>query len=179
MPRAICLVLCLAAAPPAAAETSEFGTTNPEEMTMNRLLENVENGRVDMTTCAAGYLMTKSGRHGIARETFEACAAAGYTQAMTWMSYMDQNGLGADFDPDRAADWDRRAAEAGDPVGKYNYGVSLLRGFGVAQDEAAGRRLIDEAAAAGLPIARRVQAAGYDLDEATPDADNWRYAPAF
>ncbi|MCX7646216.1 MAG: sel1 repeat family protein [Rhodobacteraceae bacterium] len=178
MRRAFCLLACLAAAP-ALAETSEFGTTNPEEMTMNRLLENVENGRVDMTTCAAGYLMTKSGRHAIARETFEACAAAGYTQAMTWMSYMDQNGLGADFDPDRAAAWDRRAAEAGDPVGKYNYGVSLMRGFGVAQDEAAGRRLIDEAAAAGLPIARRVRAAGYDLDEATPDADNWRYAPAF
>lgn len=178
MTRAICLVICLAALP-AGAETAEFGTTNPEEMTMNRLLENVENGRVDMTTCAAGYLMTKSGRHGIARDTFEACAAAGYTQAMTWMSYMDQNGLGGDFDPDRAAEWDRRAAEAGDPVGKYNYGISLLRGFGVAQDEAEGRRLIDEAAAAGLPIARRVQAAGYDLDEATPDADNWRYAPAF
>jgi hypothetical protein len=49
----------------------------------------------------------------------------------------------------------------------------------VAQDEAEGKRLIDEAAAAGLPIARRVQAAGYSLDEATPDADNWRYAPGY
>ena len=175
---ALALLLCLAGLP-AAAETSEFGTTNPEELTMNRLMQNVEDGKVDMATCAAGYLMTKSGRHEIARETFEACAAAGYTQAMTWMSYMDQNGFGADYDPDRAAAWDRQAAAAGDPVGKYNYGLSLLRGYGVAQDAAEGRRLIDEAAAAGLPIARRVQAADYSLDEATPDADNWRYAPGF
>lgn len=169
--------LALLLAAPALADTSEFGTTNPEEMTMNRLMENVAEGRVDMTTCAAGYLMTKAGRHGIARQTFEACAEAGYTQAMTWMGYMDQNGFGGDHDPDAAAEWDRRAAEAGDPVGQYNYGLSLLRGHGVAQDEAEGRRLIDRAAAAGLPIARRVQAAGYSLDEATPDADDWRYAP--
>ena len=175
------LLLSLAALPAWAAEEdpSQFGTTNPEELTMNRVIENAERGQVDMTTCAAGYLMTKSGRHGLARRTFEACAAAGYTGAMTWMGYMDQNGFGGDYDPEAMAEWNRRAAEAGDPVGQFNHGLDLMRGFGVAQDEEAGRRLVDQAATAGLAPARRLQGAGYDLDVVTPDADNWRYAPMF
>lgn len=164
---------------PAIAAADEFGTTNPEELTMNKVMEDIREGHTSMTNCAAGYLMTKGGRHGIARETFQACAGDGYTGAMTWMGYMDNNGFGGDYDPDAAAAWDRKAAEAGDPVGQFNYGLSLLRGYGVAQDEALGRQLIDAAAGTGLPIAKRLQASGYDPEEATPDADNWRYAPMY
>ena len=98
---------------------------------------------------------------------------------MTWMGQLDNNGLGGDYDPDAAAEWDRRAAEAGDPVGKFNYGLALIRGHGVARDGEAGRRLVDEAAAEGLEIAQRLQGAGYDPDAVTPDADEWKYAPAF
>ena len=47
----------------------------------------------------------------------------------------------------------------------------------VEMDEAKGRALIDEAAAEGVVAAQRLQAADYDLDEVTPDADNWKYAP--
>jgi TPR repeat protein len=95
---------------------------------------------------------------------------------MTWMSRMDDNGLGTpDENPEAAADWDRMAAEAGDPVGMFNYGLDLMRGRGVPTDDVAGRRLVDQAADAGLPVAKRLQAAGYDLDEVTPDADNWKY----
>ena len=73
----------------------------------------------------------------------------------------------------------RRAAEAGDPVGQLNYGLDLMRGRGVRADEALGRAYVDEAARAGISDARRLQASGYDLDEVTPDADNWKYAPLF
>lgn len=62
--------------------------------------------------------------------------------------------------------------------GKLNYGLDLMRGRGVAQDSALGRRYIDEAARSGLPTAKRLRAADYDLDVVTPDADNWKYAPA-
>jgi hypothetical protein len=31
----------------------------------------------------------------------------------------------------------------------------------------------------GLDIAVRMRDAGYDPDEVTPDADNWKYAPLF
>lgn len=173
------LIAAIAAATPVLAEDEAGGTLNPEELTINRILEDAENGITSMTSCAAGYYITKAGRHVEARKLFRRCADAGYTGAMTWMSQLDDNGLGAPENPDSAADWDLRAAEAGDPVGMYNYGLDLMRGRGRVQDVEAGRQLVDRAAAAGLPTARRLQAAGYDLDEVTPDADNWKYAPLF
>lgn len=166
---------------PAFADTAadSGGTLNPEEMTLGRVLDNVAHGQTDLATCAAGYFITKSGRHAMARAVFEACADAGYSGAMTWMAQLDDNGLGAPENPDRAAEWDRRAADAGDPVGSFNLGLDLLRGRGVARDEATGRRLVDAAAADGLAVAKRLQRAGYDLDAVTPDADNWKYKPLF
>jgi TPR repeat protein len=176
MPRLLAIALMLAT--PALAEDAG-GQLNPEELSMNRVMEDIAEGRSSMTTCAAGYLITKSGRHEMARRLFTRCAEDGWTGAMTWMGQMEDNGLGGAEDPEAAAAWDRRAAEAGDPVGKFNYGLHLMRGRGVAAEEAEGRRWVDEAAADGLPVARRLQGAGYDLDEVTPDADNWKYAPLY
>ena len=174
--------LCLSAVS-VAGETQtvedEYGTLNPEESGFGHVMGNIRDGVTDMTTCATGYYITKSGRHGMARELFEACAEAGYPGAMTWMSQLDNNGLGGEYDPDAAAGWDKRAADLGDSVGKFNYGLDLLRGHGVAQDETLGRRYVDEAARDGLAVARRLQNADYDPDEVTPDADNWKYAPLF
>ncbi|WP_299655717.1 tetratricopeptide repeat protein [uncultured Tateyamaria sp.] len=161
------------------AAADEFGTLNPDEMTWQHFLDQAERGETGMVICSMGYALTKSGDHASARTLFRNCANDGYTGAMTWMSQLDNNGLGAEYDPDSAAEWDRRAAQAGDPVGKFNYGISLMRGHGVAQDDALGRQLVDEAARDGLMIAKRLQRAGYDLDEVTPDADNWKYAPSF
>ena len=161
----------------AQAEEDTGGTLNPEELTLNSAIAKAARGETSMMVCAMGYPVTKQGDHEEARTILEACANNGWTAAMTWMSQLENNGLGADEDPDRAAEWDRRAAEAGDPVGKFNYGLDLMRGRGVARDEAEGRRLVDEAAADGLKVAQRLQAADYDLDEVTPDADNWKYAP--
>jgi len=155
------------------------GVLNPDEMTWQSMLDRAEKGETGMVLCSTGYMMTKSGDHATARALFENCANAGYTGAMTWMSQLDNNGLGGEYDPDASAAWDRQAAELGDPVGKFNHGLNLMRGHGIARDEALGRRFVDEAAAEGLPVARRLQGAGYDLDEVTPDADNWKYAPVF
>jgi hypothetical protein len=173
------LIATLAATPFLAQAEPEHGTLNPEEMTLGRVMENIDRGQTDMATCAAGYFITKSGRHVMARKLFETCAEAGYTGAMTWMSQLDNNGLGGEYNPDASANWDRRAAEAGDPVGKFNYGLDLMRGHGVKGDMDRGRALVDEAARDGLQIAKRLQGADYDLDEVTPDADNWKYAPLF
>lgn len=174
----IILVLACTACPVLAEPQVDpsIGTLNPEEMTIARVLEDVARGETSMMNCAAGYGITKKGDHDHARDVFEACANDGWTAAMTWMGQLDDNGLGlADEDPEGAARWDRMAAEAGDPVGLFNYGLDLMRGRGVAMDAAAGRALVDRAAEAGLPVARRLQSAGYDLDEVTPDADNWKY----
>lgn len=173
-------LICLALLPlPALAEAEAQGTLNPDEMSLNRNLDEALKGNTSMTTCASGYLMTKSGQHDMARKLFQECVADGYTGAMTWMSYLDDNGFGAPMDPDGAADYDRMAAEAGDPVGMFNYGLDQIRGRGTVQDEAAGRALVDQAAALGFKDAQRLQASGYDLEEVTPDADNWKYAPLF
>lgn len=174
----LALIALIPFAFPAFAE-EEFGTLNPEEMTIGRILDDAARGEIDMTTCASGYYITKAGRHVQARKLFEACAAGGYTGAMTWMAQLDDNGYGAPEDPDSAAEWDRRAAAAGDPVGMYNLGLDMMRGRGVVQDMEQGRALVDRAAGLGLPTARRLVAAGYDLDEVTPDADNWKYAPLY
>ncbi len=167
---------------PALAEDEDpatFGTTNPDEMTWMRFRERAEGGETGMVLCSMGYMMTKSGDHDTARLLFENCAKDGYTGAMTWMSQLDNNGLGGDYDPDAAAEWDRKAAAAGDPVGKFNHGLNLLRGHGIARDEAEGRRMVDEAARDGLPVARALAEADYDPDAVTPDADAWRYGPLF
>ncbi|WP_439124365.1 tetratricopeptide repeat protein [Marivita sp.] len=155
------------------------GVLNPDEMTWQSILDRAEDGETGMVLCSTGYMLTKSGDHEAARTLFKNCAEAGYTGAMTWMSQLDNNGLGGEYDPDSSADWDRQAAELGDPVGKFNHGLNLMRGHGIAKDEALGRQYVDEAAADGLPVAKRLQGAGYDLDEVTPDADNWKYAPVF
>ncbi|MFM2355669.1 MAG: hypothetical protein RLZZ528_1405 [Pseudomonadota bacterium] len=175
----LALFVAALAASPVFAEGDSLGTLNPDEMTLGRVLEGITNGETSMTNCAAGYMFTKSGRHAEARSVFGACAEAGYPGAMTWMGQLEDNGLGAPEDPAAAAEWDRRAAEAGDPVGMFNYGLDLMRGRGVAPDTAAGRAYVDRAADLGLPVARRLQGAGYNLDEVTPDADNWKYAPVF
>jgi hypothetical protein len=165
--------------PVTAQEDDPGGTLNPQDTGFGRVMRNVDEGVLDMTTCATGYYITKSGRHELARKLFQACAAAGYTGAMTWMSQLDNNALGGEYNPDAAASWDKRAADAGDPVGKFNYGLDLMRGHGVSRNETLGRQYVDQAATDGLQIARRLQGAGYDLDEVTPDADNWKYAPLF
>lgn len=171
--RLLTLIAIIAFALPASAD--EFGTLNPEELTLQHAIEKAARGHVDMMTCAAGYPLTKSGRHGQARLIFKLCAEQGFTAAMTWMSQMDDNGLGAVMDPAAAARWDEQAALAGDPVGLLNFGLDLLRGRGVAANSALGQHYIDQAADSGLPMAQQLRRAGYDTEVVTPDADDWKY----
>ena len=172
-------IVAALAVPAFAEDAGPAGTLNPDELSLQTSISKAARGETSMVVCAQGYLITKSGNHRDARTVFAACAADGYTGAMTWMSQLDSNGLGAPEDPGAAAAWDRRAAEAGDSVGQFNYGLDLLRGWGVPQDDAAGRALVDRAADAGLDAARTLRDSGYDLDVATPDADNWKYQRVF
>jgi hypothetical protein len=158
---------------------SEFGVLNPEDTGVAMLKRKIEMGVIDSVTCSLGINATKNSDHALSRKLTRLCAQAGYTKAMTWMSQLENNGMGGEYNPDASADWDRQAAEAGDPVGKFNHGLNLMRGHGIAQDETLGQSYVDQAAKDGLAIAQRLQGAGYDLDEVTPDADNAKYGPMF
>ncbi len=174
-----CLCASVAQADPPLTVEGEFGILNPQDTGREMLTRKIEMGVIDSVTCSLGINVTKNDNFELARQLTRRCAEAGYTKAMTWMSQLENNGLGGDYNPDASAEWDRRAAEAGDPVGKFNYGLDLMRGHGVAQDDALGRKYVDEAAKDGLEIAKRLQGADYDLNEVTPDADNWKYGPLF
>ena len=169
----------LAQADPPETVEDDLGILNPQDTGREMLMRKIEMGVIDSITCSLGINVTKNDNHELARRLTRLCAEAGYTKAMTWMSQLENNGLGGDYNPDASAEWDRKAAEAGDPVGKFNHGLNLLRGHGIAQDQELGRSFVDRAAKDGLSIAKRLQGADYDLDEITPDADNWKYAPLF
>jgi len=181
--RSIILVVALCASAVAAENRpiveDEFGVLNPEDDGTEMLRRKIEMGVVDSITCSLGINATKYDNLPLARTLAEACAAAGYTKAMTFLSYLDNNGLAGEYNPDASAEWDRRAAEAGDPVGQFNHGLNLMRGHGTRYDPEAGRRFVDQAAEDGLAIAQTLQGAGYDLDAVTPDADNWKYGQFF
>ncbi|MGH1578627.1 tetratricopeptide repeat protein [Planktotalea sp.] len=179
----LCLILLtgagVAQAEPPAKVENEFGVLNPEDTGVAMLKRKIEMGVIDSVTCSLGINATKNSDHALSRKLTRLCAEAGYTKAMTWMSQLENNGLGGDYNPDASAEWDRRAAEAGDSVGKFNHGLNLMRGHGTRLDHALGRRFVDQAAKEGLRIAKRLQEADYDLNEVTPDADNWKYGSHF
>ena len=184
MPRLLLTLSMLALAGTGHAETpvkveSEFGVLNPEDTGVAMLKRKIEMGVIDSVTCSLGINATKNNDYVLSRKLTKLCADAGYTKAMTWMSQLENNGLGGEYNPDASAEWDRRAADAGDPVGSFNHGLNLMRGHGITQDEELGRRYVDQAAQDGLAIAKRLQSADYNLDEVTPDADNWKYGPLF
>jgi len=156
-------------------EFDNGGELNPDEMSIQQSIAKASRGKVDMMTCAVGYALTKKGDHEDARILFEECARQGWTGTMTWMSYMEQNGLGADENPEASAEWDKKAADLGDPIGMFNHGLDLLRGYGVAQNEKLGRSYIDKAAKYGLKAAKQLQAGDYDPEVVTPDADSWKF----
>ncbi len=94
---------------------------------------------------------------------------------MPWMAWTEENGYDQPADPAKAAEWDRKLAEKGSSLGKFNYGLDLLRGHGVEQDSALGKRFVDEAAQGGDTTARELATHGYDPESVTPDADKAHY----
>ena len=170
---ALSLITCTGAAH---AESDEGeGTLNPEELTLRAFVDRARSGKADIVTCMQGYFAVKSGRHDWGNEIFETCSEQGFTGVLHWRSYMASNGLGRPESAEEAAEWDRKAAAAGDPIGQFNYGLDLLRGHGVARDPIRGRQYVDRAASAGLDVARELQDAAYDPAAVTPDADEWKY----
>lgn len=155
--------------------SNEFGTKNPEELSLKGALDRLRHGEWHPMTSALGYGAAKAGMHGVAREIFTDSANRGNVQGMTWLAWIEDNGLAGREDPKAAAQWDRRAMELGSEIGAFNYGLDILRGRGVPFDQALGEAIIQEAARMGSPEAQHLIDQDYDLDAVTPDADEWKY----
>ncbi|MEL7212293.1 MAG: sel1 repeat family protein [Pseudomonadota bacterium] len=178
------IALLAALASPAFAQTvgqcgkhksDAFGTHNPEELTICGHIDRMRQGEPHPVLGFIGYIEAKAGNHETAREIFNTLADAGNVPAMTWMSWMEDNGLAGPEDAEAAAEWDRRSMEAGSSVGAFNYGLDLLRGRGVTYNEELGRSIIRRAAELGDNSAQELIDNDFDLDSVTPDADEWKY----
>ena len=156
-------------------QSDEGGTLNPEELSMCGFIKRMRTDEVHPRMGAIGYGAAKSGNHEAAREIFSEVARSGNVMAMTWMAWMEDNGLAGPEDAEAAAEWDRLSMEGGSAVGAFNYGLDILRGRGVEQNEDLGRRIISRAAALGDRSAQHLIDNDFDLDSVTPDADNWKY----
>lgn len=170
------ILITLALTGTAFAEDSDAdGTLNPEELSLRGQLDRLRHNELGPMTGSYGYAAAKEGSHSEAREIFSTLSDQGNIQAMSWMAWIEDNGLGGPEDAEKAAEWDRRAMEAGSEVGMFNYGLDLLRGRGVEQNEEHGRALVTEAASLGSRAAQHLVDSDFDLDVVTPDADNWKY----
>jgi hypothetical protein len=170
--------ILLAAATPAAHAGEEIGPTgtlNPEELTLNYYARLLRDEKPTIELCRFGYPAAKMGNAVMAREIFEKCGEAGVLAAMPWASWIQENGSDRPADPEAAAKWDQRAAEAGYSIGEFNWGLTLLRGHGVTRDPVRGRMFVDRAAAKGEKSAIELKANDYDPNSVTPDADEHRY----
>ena len=150
---------------------AQNGVTNSMEMAISDHV----NAPASIASCLSGYYLVKKGDHDMGFSVHLRCAEAGYTRSMIWLAYMYQNSYLGKEQPDMAAYWDRRSAEAGNEVGMYNFGLDLLRGYGVARDEQQGKYWVDRAAALGHTRSLELQQAGYDLSTITPDSDEAKY----
>ncbi len=71
--------------------------------------------------------------------------------AMALIGEIYAQGLAVKRDPEEAAHWDKLAGDRGNREGAFAYGMALLKGEGVAKDEAAAKSYFEKAAAAGHP----------------------------
>ncbi|MEM9584361.1 MAG: sel1 repeat family protein [Pseudomonadota bacterium] len=155
--------------------SDEFGTKNPEELSLRGALDRLRHDEAHPMLGVLGYGAAKAGMHEVAREIFEDSAKRENLQGLTWLSWMEDNGLAGPENPEAAAQLDRRAMELGSEVGAFNFGLDVLRGRGVPFDQELGEAIIKQAAEMGSSDAQHLIENDFDLDSVTPDADEWKY----
>lgn len=171
----ILLGFCFAVPALASDERQEYvddeGITNPEELTIRSYVKYYDFKDGDHMQCMIGHFAAQAGWDEGAARIFKQCSDGGNEAAMIWLSHAYANGLGLPLDLPRSVELERQAAERGYSIGQYNYGLSLLRGLGVAADIEAGKRWVGKAAEQGDEAANTLINSGFNLDVAIPDAD--------
>jgi len=177
LPLLLTAACLLVSRPLCAAETVETadGILNPPELTIDYFASKADAAVFDPKMCFYGYPAAKMGNHEMAVRIFERCSREGVLGTMPWMAWEEENGYIRPSNPEAAAQWDKKAADAGYSIGELNYGLDLLRGHGVPRNESLGRGYVDRAAAQGDTSAATLAAEGYKPESITPDADKLRY----
>ncbi|MGB0905098.1 MAG: hypothetical protein ACPGVJ_09390, partial [Mangrovicoccus sp.] len=73
--------------------SDEYGTSNPEELSLRGALDRLRHGEAHPMLGVLGYGAAKAGMHEEAREIFTDSAERGNVQGITWLSWMEDNGL--------------------------------------------------------------------------------------
>ena len=81
--------LVMAAEPTGADD--EFGTLNPQELTIDYWVARSKEARFDPGMCLYGYPLAKMGAHEAARRIFQRCSEHGITGAMPWMAWSEES----------------------------------------------------------------------------------------
>lgn len=104
-----------------------------------------------------------SGRYQHARESFEALARSGNSEAQTLLGIMYSEGRGVAHDIQKARHWLMKAAHQGSHNAQFLLGLSYLGGFGNAgqNDTAKARIWLRRSAHNGNPLAQRFLVRAY------------------
>ncbi len=98
---------------------------------------------------AKGTEYYNAAKYGMALPLFQQSAKQGSGEAMTYLGYMYEAGLGVKRDYAEAVRWYRKAADAGDATGMANLGYMYQMGRGVTGDYTEAARWYRKAADAG------------------------------
>ena len=114
--------------------------------------------------CVNGYELDKIGEHVGGLAFLSECSQRGNAPSMVYLAHMLEAGRGSDSgaDPEAAARWLRRAAEADYAVAQFHLGVALLLGRGVEADSAEAKYWLRRSAAQGDVDAQALVRADFD-----------------
>lgn len=128
-------------------DADETGVLNPTDFSWRAYISLLDRfpERIGIT-CDGAYLLDKGGNHEQALALFKECSKRGNAPSMVYLSYFYEEGRGIPVDMVEATRWMKKAAESGYGLAQYHYGMALLQGRGVEQNEEEGRAWIAKAA---------------------------------
>ncbi|MCP4862641.1 MAG: sel1 repeat family protein, partial [Alteromonas sp.] len=77
----------------------------------------------------------------------------GSTSAMIYLALLYEQGTIREPQPELSTQWLAKAANAGNPIAQYHYGMALINGVGITKQPQSGIQWIAEAAKQGEVLA--------------------------
>ena len=136
-------------------EIDEYGgTLNPTDFSWHYYQEQMDRfpQRIG-TICYNAYLLDKGGLHSDSEKFLIQCAQRGSTSAMIYLAMLYEQGPIREPQPELSTQWLAKAANAGNPIAQYHYGVALINGVGITEQPQAGIQWIARAAKQGEALA--------------------------